>query len=94
MTTSRRPPRIDAATWDPVGLLAEYYRSVWEVRGVLVPGGDWHWRLSRRSPVPAGAAVFGVEAGWEGYASPAWIRGWLIGQDAAWKTWRDSGHAP
>ncbi|MFB9803973.1 hypothetical protein, partial [Streptomonospora salina] len=73
----RRPPRITADTRDPVGDLAAFYRDTWNIRGVLVPGGDWHWRLARRHPVPDGAGAGLVDV-WEGCARPAWVRDWLV----------------
>ncbi|GAA4894242.1 hypothetical protein [Streptomonospora salina] len=84
----RRPPRITADTWDPVGDLAAFYRDTWNIRGVLVPGGDWHWRLARRRPAPPGGAAAGLVDVWEGCARPERVRDWLIDQTDAWNRWQ------
>ncbi|GAA4895226.1 hypothetical protein [Streptomonospora salina] len=86
--TRRHPPRITADTWDPAGDLAGFYRDTWSIRGVLVPGGDWHWRLARRHPVPPGGAAAGLVDAWEGYARPQAVADWLMGQDRAWDRWQ------
>ncbi|MFD0773354.1 hypothetical protein ACFQZ2_05375 [Streptomonospora algeriensis] len=82
------PPHITADTWDPVGVLAEHYRHTWTIRGGLVLGGDWHWRLERLRPVPPGAAAYGVETVWEGYARPQEVARWLDRQATAWRWWQ------